>query len=73
MTDRPAVLSAKVDRQAAIIADADDLKQMPKSDRPNSATVDEVRVAYRDAMQELQGGKGSVAAVEGITLPQGRL
>lgn len=73
MTDRPAILSAKVDKQSVVIADADELKQMPKSERPNSASLDAVRGAYSEAMREIEGSKTSVAAVEQIAEPTERL
>lgn len=73
MTDRPSVLSAKVDKQAEIIADADGLKATDKANRPNSATMNDVRNAYRNAMNELSGPKGSVAEVEQTETPTERL
>lgn len=73
MTDRPAILSAKVDKLTKITANADDLKAMPKSDRPNEAPIDDVRTAYRDASNDLTEAFGSVAAVEEIDLPSDRL
>lgn len=73
MADRPAILSAKVDLIADITADADDLKATDKANRPNQAPLDDVRVAYRDAMRDAKGGFGSVAAVEQTDLPSDRL
>jgi len=70
---RPAVLSAKIDRKARIVADADRLKAKSKSDRPAEASLDKVRSAYADAMQELANAGGSVAAVESVALPSERL
>ncbi|WP_435358440.1 hypothetical protein [Haloarchaeobius sp. DFWS5] len=73
MKERPAVLAAKMDKQAAIISDADRLKSQSTSDRPGDATVNEVRTAYADAMDALRAAGGSVAAVEDVELPTDRL
>lgn len=73
MSDRPAIVSAKLDKLTEITADADDLKAMPKSDRPNSAPIDDVRAVYRDASSELTEGHSSVASIEAIDLPRDRL
>jgi len=70
---RPAILSAKTDMQMRIISDADRLKAKSKSDRPGQASLDKVRTAYADAMQELANAGGSVAAVESVELPSERL
>jgi len=70
---RPAILSAKQDRHARIVADADRLKAMSKSERPGEATLDDVREAYADAMDALAEGYASVAGVESIHLPSDRL
>ncbi len=73
MTHRPAILSEKIDRQQRVTCDADRLKAMPKSDRPNGASLNDVRNAYADAMEELADAGGSVAAVESVELPSDRL
>lgn len=73
MTDRPAIVSAKLDKLTAITADADDLKAMPKSNRPNEATLDDVRAVYRDASNELTDGHGSVSSINSVELPSDRL
>jgi hypothetical protein len=70
---RPAILSAKMERQQRITCDADRLKAAAKSDRPGEATLDAVRGAYADAMEELADAGGSVAAVESVALPSDRL
>jgi hypothetical protein len=71
--DRPSVVAAKFDKLAEIVAEADDLKQMDAADRPGGATLNEVRAAYRDAVREIRGPKGSVAEVEAIKCPCDRL
>ncbi|RYJ12746.1 hypothetical protein ELS19_01350 [Halogeometricum borinquense] len=58
---------------AEVIADADDLKQMSKSERPGQAALDEVRVAYRDAMADLSERAASVGDVVNVKLPSERL
>ena len=73
MHHRPAILSAKTDRQMRIVCDADRLKSAPKSDRPGDASLNAVRDAYADAMEELADAGGSVAAVESVALPSERL
>lgn len=73
MTDRPAILSAKLNRLVEIIADADDLKARSQADRPAQADLNAVRESYRDAVQEVQGAKGSVAEAKGVSLPSERL
>lgn len=73
MADRPDILTARTVRLAEAIADADDLKQMAQTDRPNDASLDAVRVAYRDTVGDLAGDFGSVAGVETIPLPSERL
>lgn len=70
---RPAILSAKQTRQSKIISDADRLKAMDKANRPGEASLDAVRDAYADAMDELCDCSGSVAAVEAVALPSDRL
>lgn len=69
MTERPAILSAKVAKLAAIIEDGNTGKKSP----PGQATADDVRAAQADAVQEVQTTGGSVAAVESIPLPSERL
>jgi len=71
--DRPAILSAKQRRHARIEADADRLKAMDQTERPGDASVDEVREAYADAMDDLAENHSSAAGVEGIELPSDRL
>lgn len=73
MTDRPAVLSAKLEKVAQFVADGNDLKGMAKSNRPNEASLDAVRDAHRDAMTDLLGPAGSVAEVEQVETPTERL
>jgi len=73
MAHRPSILSAKVDRKARIVCDADRLKSSPKADRPGEATLDAVRDAYADAMEELADAGGSVASVQSVELPSERL
>lgn len=73
MTDRSAILSAKLDKLTKITADADDLKSMDKANRPNEASLDSVRGAYRDASNELTDGHGSVSSVNSVELPSDRL
>jgi hypothetical protein len=62
-----------VDRKSRIVADADRLKAMQASDRPNGASINAVRRAYADAMDDLADAGGSVAAVEQVELPTVRL
>jgi len=56
-----------------ITCDADRLKAAAKADRPGDATLDAVRDAYADSMEELADAGGSVAAVESVELPSNRL
>lgn len=70
---RSEILSAKTDMQMRIVCDADRLKAMPKADRPKSASLDSVRGAYADAMEELANAGGTVASVETVQLPSERL
>lgn len=73
MTDRPAILSAKLDKLTKITADADDLKAMDQLNRPNESSLDEVRAAYRDASNDLANAGGSVAEVESVEVASERL
>jgi hypothetical protein len=73
MTHRPTILSAKTDKQMRIVCDADRLKAMRKADRPANASMNEIRDAYADAMEQLADSGGSVAAVESVELPSERL
>jgi len=70
---RPEILSAKIERHSLIVADADRLKAMAKSDRPDQAPLDDVRREYCHAMEDLADVGGSVAAVESVPLPSDRL
>jgi hypothetical protein len=67
MTDRPAILTAKVERLAAIISDGQDTK------RDSNLTVDEARKAQSNAASEVLQAGGSVAAVKDVELPSERL
>lgn len=73
MTQRPGIISAKTDKQLQIVSDADRLKSAAKADRPADASLNEVRDAYADAMEQLANVGGSVAAVESVELPSERL
>ena len=58
---------------AETIADADRLKAMPKADRPAEASVNQVRTAYADAMEELAGTYTSISQLSDFELPTDRL
>lgn len=73
MPERPAITAAKLSRKCAVTADADRLKAMPKSERPGEATLNAVRTAYADAMDDVADDYASVAAVDAIDLPSDRL
>lgn len=73
MGDRPDVLSAKLDRLAAVIADSDELKAMPQTERPNEASVDEVRSEYAAAVREVMETSGSVGTINQVETPTQRL
>lgn len=61
--DKPQLLTAKVDRLAAIIADG--------NQRKNSNTVSNARQAMEDAAREV-GAATTVAGVENVALPSER-
>jgi hypothetical protein len=65
--NRPAILSAKVEMLAAIIADGQSTK------RDSNLSVDEARAAQSEAAQEVIQTGGSVAAVESVDLPSERV
>lgn len=67
MADRPAILSAKVEKLAEIIMDGNSMKD-------SSVTVSEARKAQKNAAREVfQGNFGSVASVHNVELPSDRL
>lgn len=65
MTERPAILSAKVEKLVAIIADGQQAKQ--------NGTVSDARAAQQQAAQDVLDAGGSVAAVERVNLPSERM
>lgn len=67
MTDRPDVISAKVERLLSILDDGQDLK------RSSGTSVDEARKAQRDAVADVRDAGGSVSEVESIPLPSERV
>jgi len=71
--DRTGIISARQQRHAKIVADADRLKATAKDDRPGDASLNDVREAYADAMDDLAGEFSSVAGVEAVALPSDRL
>lgn len=75
MTDRPAILSAKLDRALEMIADQQEIKATPKADRPAEASLDEVRDCGGKCVRSVREGNfSSVAAVRSETqLPSERL
>lgn len=66
MVEHAYVREAKIDRQMAIIADANDLKE------GSDASVGAARRAERDALEELRGAE-SVEGVEDVALPSERV
>ena len=58
---------------AETIADADRLKAMPKEDRPAEAPINDVRLAYADAMEELTETYTSRSQLTDFELPSDRL
>lgn len=67
MTERPAILSAKVLKLAEIMSDGQAAKQS------GSNTVSEARSAQENAAREVLEAGGSVASVENVKLPSERL
>jgi len=55
------------------IADADRLKAMDAADRPAGASINDVRNAYADAMDELGQTYTSIGQLHGFKLPSDRL
>lgn len=64
--DRPDILSAKLEKLAAIMADAN-------AGKDGAANPDDWRAAQQAAADEVMGAKGSVAEVEAIELPSERV
>jgi hypothetical protein len=58
---------------AKTIADADRLKSMPANDRPGGATINEVRLAYADCMEDLSKTYTSISQLNSFELPSQRL
>lgn len=75
MADRPEILTAKLSRIIEMIAEQQEIKAMPKADRPGEATLDEVRHCGAVCARSIhEGNFASVAAVEQNTqLPSDRL
>lgn len=68
MSDRQAILEAKVRRLAEAISDGNGVK------RDGGVTVDDARRAQRDAVAEIAlESHGSVAEVESVPLPSERV
>jgi len=55
------------------IADADRLKAMDTADRPAGASINDVRNAYADAMDDLGKTYTSISQLNGFQLPSERL
>jgi len=55
------------------IADADRLKAMDAADRPGGASINDVRNAYADAMDDLSKTYTSISQLHGFELPSERL
>jgi len=55
------------------IADADRLKAMDTADRPTSASINDVRNAYADAMDDLSETYTSISQLNDFQLPSERL
>jgi len=58
---------------AQSIADADRLKSVHSDERPGSASINDVRLAYADAMEELSQTYTSASQLSGFDLPSDRL
>jgi hypothetical protein len=71
--DRPSITSARIAQSIAFDACRQRLKAMPQSDRPESASIDDVRTAAADAAEALTAAGGSVAAVDSVACPCERL
>lgn len=67
MTERSAILTAKVLKLAEIMSDGQAAKQS------GSSTVSEARKAQENAAREVFEAGGSVASVESVKLPSERL
>lgn len=68
MTNRPSILSAKVEKLAEILTDGNDTKAN------GNATVSEARNAQRDAAKEIMDGSfSSVSSVKEVKTPSERL
>jgi len=55
------------------IADADRLKAMDAADRPAGASINDVRNAYADAMDDLSETYTSISQLSNFQLPSERL
>lgn len=75
MADRPEILTAKLSRLIEMVAEQQEIKAIPKAERPGEASIDEVRQCGADCARSIyEGNFGSVAAVEQNTkLPSERL
>jgi hypothetical protein len=87
VTDRPAILTARLQRLAEVRECAERLRQSSRSDRPVIGTrpdgsggreaihADDRTVALRtaDAVKDVRAAGGSVAAVQQVTCPCERL
>lgn len=65
MTERPAILSAKMEKLAEVIADGQTAKK--------NMTVSDARAAQAEALSEILGAGGSVSEVKSIETPSERL
>jgi hypothetical protein len=65
MTERPAILAAKIEKLAEIVADGQEAKEI--------GTVSEAREAQQAATSEVLSVSGSVADVEAVETPTERL
>lgn len=73
MTDRPSILSARTHRLAHVSVCREDLAEMDQLNRPNEASLDEVRAAASGAFDDVDDVGGSVAAVQDVDCPCVRL
>mgnify|MGYP006914315282 CR=1 FL=1 len=71
--ERPVIATARIAQSIGFDACRQRLKAMPQADRPDSATLNDVRTAAADAAEALTDAGGSVAAVDAVACPCARL
>lgn len=70
---RNAILTAKVERIGEILADVQELRGTPRTERPDQASLGRVDAALIEAIRELAENDGSAGSTGNIELPSARL